>query len=120
MLRGGYALVALVTAITLAGLLQRGRVARLLSWQPLRWLGTVSYSLYLVHWPVMSVLTRDRTGYEGWLLVGIVVAVSVSVAWALHLLVERPVRRMRTAPAPTIVAGGLSAAALTALGLVLL
>ena len=120
LLRGGYALVALVAALTLAGLLQRGRVARLLSWPPLRWLGTVSYSLYLVHWPVMSVLTRDRTGYEGWLLAGIVVAVSVSVAWALHLFVERPVRRMRTAPATTIVAGGLSAAALTALALVLL
>lgn len=120
LLRGGYALVALVTALTLAGLLRHGRVAQLLAWPPLRRLGTVSYSLYLVHWPVMSVLTRDRTGHDRWLLVGIVVAISLSVAWALHLLVERPVRRMRTAPRTTIVAGGLTAATLTALSLVLL
>ena len=120
LLRGGYALVALVTALTLAGLLRHGRVAQLLAWPPLRWLGTISYSLYLVHWPVMSVLTRDRTGRDRWLLVTIVVVVSLAVAWALHGIVERPLRRMRSTARTTIVTGGLTAGALTALGLVLL
>ncbi len=31
-----------------------GPVARLLSWRPLQWVGTISFSLYLWHWPVMA------------------------------------------------------------------
>jgi peptidoglycan/LPS O-acetylase OafA/YrhL len=120
LLRGGYTLVAVVTAVTVAGLLQRGRMAVVLSWPPLRQLGVISYSLYLVHWPTMSVLTRDRTGVHGVVLLVILLAVSVGLAVALHLLVERPVRRMATASVPTIVAGLATAVALTAVSLVAL
>jgi peptidoglycan/LPS O-acetylase OafA/YrhL len=83
-------------------------------------LGTISYSLYLVHWPVMSVLTRDRTGRDGVVLLVILLATSLLVAWVLHRLVEQPVRRMRTAPVTTIAAGLGAAAALTVLSLVAL
>ncbi len=31
-----------------------GPVSRLLSWRPVQWLGTISFSLYLWHWPVMA------------------------------------------------------------------
>ena len=120
LLRGGYSLVALVAAATIVGLLQHGRVAALLARGPLRWLGTVSYSLYLVHWPVMSVLTRDRTGLDGAVLLVLLVAVSLAVGWALHALVERPVRRLRTPTTPTIVAGFAGGALLTVLSLVVL
>ena len=120
LLRGGYTLVALVTAMTITGLLQHGRVANAASFKPLRTLGVVSYSLYLVHWPVMSVLTRDRTGLHGrWLLV-VLVAVSVGIVWALHVCVERPARRLDTAPIPTIAAGLAAAALLTVISLVAL
>lgn len=117
LLRGGYTLVAAGTACTLVGLLQRGRVAALLSATPLRRLGTVSYALYLVHWPVMSVLTRDRTGMEGAPLLALAVATALVVAWALHHLVEQPVRRLRTAPGPTLAAGFAAGAALTVLSM---
>ena len=120
LLRGGYSLVAMVTAFTVAGLLQHGRVAAALAVRPLRWLGTISYSLYLVHWPVYSVLTSDRTNLDGVSMVLLLLAVAVAIAWALHVLVERPVRRMDTAPLPTIAVGLAVAAALTVLSLVAL
>jgi len=120
LLRGGYTLVALLTALTIVGLLQHGRVATAASSQPLRTMGVVSYSLYLVHWPVMSVLTRDRTGLHGISLLATLLVVSVSVAWALHVCVERPVRRLDTAPLPTIAAGLVGAVLLTVVSLVTL
>ena len=120
LLRGGYTVVAAVTAVTIAGLLQRGAVASALAVAPVRLLGVVSYSLYLVHWPVMSVLTRDRTDLHGLPLVALHVGVALAAAVVLHLAVERPLRRVQTTPARTFVAGGAVAAGLTVLSLVVL
>lgn len=120
LLRGGYTAVAVVTAVTIVGLLQRGTVARALGSQPLHWLGTISYSLYLVHWPVYSVLTADRLDFDGVGLAAVILGAAVLVAWGLHVFVERPVRRLSTAPTPTIAAGLLAGTALTVVSLVLL
>lgn len=120
LLRGGYTLVAIVTALTIVGLLRHGRVAAVLSRKPLRALGVVSYSLYLVHWPTMSVLTQDRTGLDGGALLVVLLVVSVAIAWALHVCVERPVRRLDTGPLPTIAAGLACAGLLTVVSLVAL
>ncbi len=120
LLRGGYSLVAMVTAFTVAGLLQHGRVAAALAVRPLRWLGTISYSLYLVHWPAMSVLTRERTHRDGVALLAVLLTVSVLTAWVLHRVIERPIRQLRTAPLPTLSAGFAAAAVLTVVALVAL
>lgn len=120
LLRGGYTIVAVVTAATIVGLLQGGRIAALLGAPPLRFLGTISYSLYLVHWPVDSVFTSERTGLDGAPLVALLLALAVALAWGLHVVLERPVRRMDTAPLPTIAAGLAAGAALTLLSLVAL
>ena len=36
-----------------------------LSFAPLRWVGRISYGLYLWHWPVYLTLTETRTGLDG-------------------------------------------------------
>ncbi|CAN5544279.1 acyltransferase [soil metagenome] len=117
LLRGGYTLVAAISAMTIVGLLQHGRVCALISWAPLRSLGVVSYSLYLVHWPVISLLTPARVGRAGVMYAAIVVVASLAAAVLLHRLVERPVRRLRAEAVPTIVAGVAAAVALTALAM---
>jgi peptidoglycan/LPS O-acetylase OafA/YrhL len=70
----------------------RTLVAKALAWQPLRWLGLISYSLYLWHWPVTVLLSPQRTGLGGWSQTAVVVAVSVSLAALSKYLVEDPVR----------------------------
>ena len=70
---------------------------RLLSLAPLRFLGRISYSLYLVHWPVITLyrvhaITEPGTG--ALLQLGLV---TIVLGAALHFCVERPFRQMRPA-----------------------
>jgi len=63
---------------------------RLLEVQPILWLGTVSFSLYLVHAPILATLAF-LFGDELWWLVGIVgIPLSLLVAAGFFAVVERP------------------------------
>jgi peptidoglycan/LPS O-acetylase OafA/YrhL len=92
---GGFYLVALATAVLIASvvLLPTSPWGRALSWTPLRFVGMISYGLYLWHWPVYVILDNARTGLVGWPLFGMRVAVSFAVAVISYYLVEMPVRR---------------------------
>ncbi len=68
---------------------------RLLNRAPLVWLGQVSYSLYLVHAPVLAatvILLHEELPIWACLIVGIVVA--LPAAGVLHRLVEIPARNL--------------------------
>ena len=70
----------------------RALVAKVLARQPLRWLGLISYSLYLWHWPVFVLLSPQRTGLGGWPQTVVVCAVSIGLAALSKYLVEDPIR----------------------------
>ena len=93
--QGGFGLVALAAAavVTSVALVPDSPWARCLSVRPVRYLGAISYGLYLWHWPVFVVLDNARTGLSGWPLFGVRVAVSVAVAALSFHLVEMPIRR---------------------------
>ncbi|HEX3462404.1 MAG TPA: acyltransferase family protein [Acidimicrobiales bacterium] len=93
--QGGFGLVALAAAAVVASvsLVPDSPWARLLSLRPVRYLGAISYGLYLWHWPVFVVLDNARTGLAGWPLFGVRVAVSVAVAALSYHVVEMPIRR---------------------------
>ncbi|PYC88230.1 acyltransferase [Streptomyces tateyamensis] len=64
---------------------------RLLAVRPLVWIGGLSYSLYLWHWPLLVAARAVRP--EGGALLGAgVVLASVLPAWLSHRWVENPVR----------------------------
>ncbi|MFT3854219.1 MAG: acyltransferase [Ilumatobacteraceae bacterium] len=111
LLRGGYGPVGIVSAVTLLGAMSRGRVAVALSNRPLVALGAVSYSLYLVHWPVILIVDEDRTALHGWALAAVRIVVALAVAAVLHVAVERPIRRLQVPWRPTfatwLAAGGI-------------
>ena len=93
--RGGFTLVALATAAVIASvaLLPASPWGRFLSLRPVRYVGAISYGLYLYHWPIFVVLTHERTGLSGWALFALRVGCSVAVAAvSLHFL-ELPIRR---------------------------
>ena len=91
---GGFLLLAVAVAAVLASVsgVPEGALARGLSWSPLRAIGTISYGLYLWHWPVVLVLTRASTGLSGLALLALRLAITFAVATLSYVLVERPIR----------------------------
>ena len=94
----------------------RGVLGSLLSLRPLRWIGMISYGLYLWHWPVYLTLTTRRTGIEGTSLLLTRLAVSVAFATVSFYLVERPIRRgTLRLPRPIVAVPALAGALVLAL-----
>jgi peptidoglycan/LPS O-acetylase OafA/YrhL len=115
--RGGFLIAAVATAAVVAGVAldPRGPIGRLVAAPPLAALGVVSYGVYLWHWPVYLVVNGERTGLVGAPLLGARVAVTLLVAVASFLLVERPVlrgalRSWRALVVPPAAVGAVSAA----------
>ena len=70
---------------------QRGWInRRVLSLQPLVWLGLISYPLYLWHWPLLSFARLRGTPSTALLLS--IVALSVVLAWLTYRIIEWPIR----------------------------
>jgi peptidoglycan/LPS O-acetylase OafA/YrhL len=84
------------------------------AWAPV-WVGRISYSLYLWHWPLL-VFARLIWGRAlPAAAIAAVIALSFAAAWASYRLLERPLRRgaLGRAAFPALLAG---LAAFTALG----
>lgn len=71
-----------------------GGPVAVLGTRPFRWIGDLSYSLYLWHWPILVVATAHWNGLS--LTRGLVLAAaSVIPAWLTFRLVENPLRYSR-------------------------
>ncbi len=94
--RGGFLLAdAMVALVIVSVTMAPGALpARLLSFAPLRFIGWISYGIYLWHWPVFLVLDHARTGLDGWSLFGLRCLVTLAIAMLSWSYVEVPIRRM--------------------------
>ena len=88
----------LVIACTPSG--TRWGAERILTWKPLVILGSASYALYLVHWPLLvfylAVTGQEKAGFFAG--TGLLTMATV-IAWVLTRVVERPLRRWSWADA---------------------
>jgi peptidoglycan/LPS O-acetylase OafA/YrhL len=93
--RGGFLLASLATAAVLFCVVcaQRSGVARSLSVAPLRYIGRISYEMYLWHYPLFLYLDAARIGIGGLALFGVRAAATVAAATVSYYVVGRPVRR---------------------------
>jgi peptidoglycan/LPS O-acetylase OafA/YrhL len=94
---GGFLLFAVCTAIVVTAIVQEtaNPLKAGLSLSPMRWIGRVSYGIYLWHWPVAVALTPDRTGISGWKLDLLRVGATFAIAALSFYLVELPIRQRR-------------------------
>ncbi len=107
---GWLPLFAVLSAVLIYSMQADGPVRRILSMRPLVTIGTISYGVYLFHWPVFVVL-RER----GWTLTEAphlagAVAITVALALVSYTIVERPVRRAKWPPLPTLRMAGMATA----------
>ena len=97
---------------------ENGLTDRFLSCRPMRWIGDISYSLYLWHWPVIT-FYRLETGIQlaPHETAGLI-ALSIALAWASYVWVERPclvwLRQGPRLAASRVALGGLCAMTATA------
>ncbi len=119
--RGGFIVVAASTVGLLISCAdaRRGPLARLLAFPPLRYIGAISYGLYLYHWPLFQLLTHARIQQHGAALLGIRFAATFAVAIVSYHLFEQPIRRgaLSRAPAASAAPRWLRPAVLPVIGL---
>ena len=84
-------LPVLGTVLMIAGAGAGGVANRLLSSPPAQWLGKVSYSLYLVHWPLICLVSLVFALTFKFKL--LVIAASLLTAWLSWKFIEAPFRR---------------------------
>lgn len=92
---GGMVACALAGAAIIAAVThpEPGPLGKVFSFPVLRFLGIVSYGLYLWHWPVFVWMTDDSTGLSGWGLSLARYAVTLAATLVSYRLVEQPIRR---------------------------
>jgi len=92
--QGGFLVVSLSTLALLAAVVGApgSLVERFFALAPLRYVGRISYGLYLYHWPIFLLLDGSRTRLTGPQLLMVRLAVSIGVAAASYRFVERPLR----------------------------
>jgi peptidoglycan/LPS O-acetylase OafA/YrhL len=95
--RGGFLAAALCAAgvIICVADLPTGRLGTVLSWRPLRYVGRISYGMYLWYWPLLLVLSATRTHLEGYPLLAVRLVAIIAVATVSAFVVEMPIRRGR-------------------------
>ncbi len=92
--------VGAALAFLVLGLIELERTGRLTVWAPLNFLGDASYSIYLLHFPILSFAFRAFFGASKhvavplwiWTICGVVIAVTAGIA--LHLWVEMPLLKL--------------------------
>jgi peptidoglycan/LPS O-acetylase OafA/YrhL len=91
---GGLPLLSLAAAVVVGAvaLAGPGRGMRLLEVPALRWLGRISYGVYLWHWPIYTVVDEDVVG-DRWPRTAVRIVLSLAVASLSYELVEQPIRR---------------------------
>ena len=77
-------------AVLLAGAVGRGPVTRLLETAPAVWVGNLSYSWYLWHWPLIVFARALWPGGTGVAIAA--AAVSLAPAWLSYRYLENPIR----------------------------
>ena len=89
--RGGLPAYSLLSAAVVLGCVRNGPVQRLLSCRPLRWVGSISYGLYLYHWPLFLLFNQKRLQLDAGPRFALQVAMALGAALLSYHLLERPI-----------------------------
>jgi peptidoglycan/LPS O-acetylase OafA/YrhL len=93
--RGGFFLIGLATAGVILSIVgaPRSPVPRFLSLAPIRYIGRISYGLYIWHWPIFIWMNHAMAGTTGFTLFFVKLLVTFAVAVLSFHLVEQPIRQ---------------------------
>lgn len=107
---GAYALPACAgtAAVIWAGCCGPSPITRALSWRPAVAIGLISYSLYLLHWPIFVMFRYWNEGELSAAQTALALIAAVAAAWASWRYVEQPFRKpQHPVPRRTLLVGAL-------------
>ena len=97
---GGFLLIAVASGAALMGLSQEtpwSPLYRFFAWLPVRYVGRISYGLYLYHWPIYLLVDSERAGslfgverVTGWSLLALHLTLTAVVSVLSFHLIEQP------------------------------
>jgi peptidoglycan/LPS O-acetylase OafA/YrhL len=106
---GPWTLVPVVgTALALASGGFGGPFARVLGWLPFRAIGRISYSVYLVHWPIVTLYRYWAITPPSKLALVALIFVTLAVGAMFHVVFEAPWRRSLATEHPRDALGKLN------------
>ena len=86
----GLSAAAVISSVVVSG---SGPVAQLLELGPLRYIGRISYGVYLWHFPLFIWIDHQRTGLNGYALFAVRIVTTLIVSSISYRLVELPIMR---------------------------
>ena len=90
---GGSVVFSIVVAVLIVVLVRhRPGGGAILGNSVLRWIGAISYGLYLWHWPIIVWLTPATTPFDGFTLDVFRLVVMFTVAAMSYYIIEQPIR----------------------------
>ncbi len=102
---GGFLLIAVASGAALMGLSQEAPwspLYRFFAWLPVRYVGRISYGLYLYHWPIYLLVDSERAGslfgverVTGWSLLALHLTLTAVVSVLSFHLIEQPFVKRR-------------------------
>ncbi len=92
---GFFTLIPVIGAVLLIAAQNDSLINRLLlSWRPMVFIGLISYSLYLWHWPLLSYLYICDPQAPQWMIIA-ALSLSFVLATLVYFFVEEPARRTK-------------------------
>ncbi len=90
-------LPVVATGVVIAGGSLRGvdNFGRFVKFAPIQWIGNISYSLYLVHWPIIAIATQYAISPLPLHSEVELVALSFVASAALYYTIENPIRKSK-------------------------
>lgn len=88
----GFTGVAVLTALIMVASLERGPVNTLFSLAPLRRIGTLSFGIYLFHWPIFLLVSYESTGLSPAPLFVLRLVITYALAELSFRFYENPLR----------------------------
>ena len=88
------------SALLIAGMTadEDGIVRRMLALKPMVFIGLLSYSWYLWHWPLLSLFRIYNLGVQDVAANAVIIVLALVLAWLTYILIENPIRVRRPGP----------------------